>query len=153
MELLSESYGSTDKFENISDVINNEISQSQDRSETETEENENENEIENNFENEFPQNIPAMPVFSGLPKMPIFMPPMPVFTIPKSTVPIMSETELIQENDNENEIEKNNTTIDVEKKIIIENEKKQKKVRFSIFSHFSSNILNFYFYLSKYILF
>ena len=153
MELLSESYGSTDKFENISDVINNEISQSQDRSETETEENENEDEIENNFENEFPQNIPAMPVFSGLPKMPIFMPPMPVFTIPKSTAPIMSETELIQENDNENEIEKNNTTIDVEKKIITENEKKQKKVRFSIFSQFSFNILNFYFYLSKYILF
>ena len=152
MELLSESYGVKDKSENVNDVINNEIIKSQDRNENETDENENENENENNIEKEFPQNIPAMPVFSGLPKMPVFMPPMPVFTDPRSAVPITSDSDFVpeNENENENEIEKKNTTIDVEKKIIIENEKKQKKVRFFYYLAFH---FTFFLIYSNYLFF
>ena len=149
LEMLSESYSMTEKSDNEEEIR---VAESQEKinknvdddgienknnndlnHEVEVEVEVEENEIKNNIDNEQLQVIPAMPVFTGLPKMPVFMPPMPVFTIPKSVLPPFTTTgvpTIITENNNDISL-----IIDAhdDKKIIIENEKKQKKVSISFF--------------------
>jgi hypothetical protein len=69
---------------------------------------------------------PAIPVFSGIPKMPVFTPPMPVFNAPKNVSVMGGEKEKI-ENQPQNE----------EIMPIVENtesDTKQKKVNLFIFT-------------------
>jgi hypothetical protein len=82
-------------------------------------------------------NAPAIPVFSGIPKMPVFTPPMPVFNAQKVAGMTISEKDKIEYQP------QNEETIPITENT--ENDTKQKKVNLLILYYF------YYFYIFVFI--
>ena len=149
--MLSDNYEKTDKKE-TSEITNN-IKTDINEFEMNHGIEEGEEENSNNSIIQNISSIPAMPVFSGLPKMPVFVPPMPIFSAPKNILSSQVEVEVDNggdgDGDGEYEVE-----VDVEKNgnnhapfpsfsAVGENtemEQKQKKVSFRFLFFIVSNI-------------
>ena len=127
--MLSESYSKTET--GTTDIIelpeNNDISTNGNEIlSNQTNEIENGEEIySENYRTNF-TDIPAMPIFTVTPKLPVFVPPMPIFSASKIGVSATTETEYTETENLGQDIPENSTSVNAID--IAEMEKKEVKV-------------------------